>query len=110
VRAVPVPVADGSPDRFVYDAVDQLRHDLKTPLTTISARAYLLARSVRRSPSLTAEERARLLAGVVAIEEAVRAMVITIDGLGDKGADAPERDAGDAACGPARNAKCPGAS
>ena len=109
MRDVPVPAADGSPEGFVYDAVDQLRHDLKTPLTTISARAYLLARSVRRSPSLTPEERSRLLAGVVAIEEAVRAMVITIDSWDGKGADAPERDAGDAACGPVRHAKCPGA-
>ena len=110
MRAVPVPAADGSPEGLVYDAVDQLRHDLHTPLTTISARAYLLARSVRRSPSLTPEERARLLAGVVAIEEAVRAMVITIDGWAGKGADAPERDACDAACGPVRHAKCLGAS
>jgi hypothetical protein len=59
---------------------------------------------------LTTEERARMLAGVVAIEEAVRAMVITIDGLAGKGVDAPERDAFDAACGSVRNAKCPGAS
>ena len=89
MRDFPVPAVDGSPDGFVYHAVDQLRHDLKTPLTTISARAYLLARSVRRSPSLTTEERTRMFAGGVAIEEAVRAMVITIDGLSGKGADPP---------------------
>ena len=72
MRDVRSPAADGCPDGFVSDAVDQLRHDLKTPLTTIAARTHLLARGVRRSPSLTTEERARMLAGVVAIEEAVR--------------------------------------
>ena len=31
-----MPAADASPDGIVYDPLDQLRHDLKTPLTTIS--------------------------------------------------------------------------
>jgi signal transduction histidine kinase len=80
---------DDAPDGVVYGAVDQLRHDLKTPLTMIYAHAYLLARSVRRSSSLSDEERGTMLEGVVAIEEAVRAMVITIDGMAGSGADAP---------------------
>ena len=81
--------ADESPDGVVSDAVDQLRHDLKSPLTTIHGRAYLLARAVRRAPSLTEDERTRMLDGVAAIEEAVQAMVITIDGMAGRGRDAP---------------------
>jgi K+-sensing histidine kinase KdpD len=84
-----MPAADESPDEFVDDALDQLRHDLKTPLTLISARAYLLARGVRRSSSLSEGERGRMLDGVAAIEEAVRAMVIMIDGMAGRGGDAP---------------------
>ncbi len=34
-----MPAADDTPDGFVYDAADQLRHDLQTPLTTIHGRA-----------------------------------------------------------------------
>jgi signal transduction histidine kinase len=81
--------ADDSPDGFVYDALDQLRHDLKTPLTTIYAHAYLLARRVRRSSSLSDGERGTMLEGVATIEEAVRAMVITIDGMAGRGGGAP---------------------
>jgi len=67
------------------DPLDRLRHDLRSPLTTIRGRAYLLARAVRRAPSLTEEERARMLAGVAAIEAAVAAMVVVIDGIdGDR--------------------------
>ena len=73
------------------DPFDQLRHDLKTPLTTIHGRAQLLARSVRRSPSLSDAERARLLEGLVAIEAAVRVMVTVIDAMGAEGVgDAPD--------------------
>ena len=72
---------DDASGGIVYTAADQLRHDLKTPLTTIYAHAFLLARSVRRSPSLADEERAGMLAGVAAIEKALQAMVITIDGI-----------------------------
>ena len=79
--------ADDSPDGFVYDAIDQPRHDLKTPLTTISARAYLLGRAIRRSPSLADEERARMLPGVFAIETAVREMVTHIDAVGHAARD-----------------------
>ena len=67
------------------DPLDQLRHDLRSPLTTIRGRAYLLARAVRRAPSLTDDERTRMLAGVAAIEAAVAAMVVVIDGMdGDR--------------------------
>ena len=67
------------------DPLDLLRHNLRSPLTTIRARAYLLARAVRRAPSLSEEERTRMLAGVAAIETAVAAMVTVIEGLdGDR--------------------------
>jgi len=73
------------------DSLDRLRHDLRSPLTTIRGRAYLLARAVRRAPSLTEEERTRMLAGVTAIETAVAAMVTVIEGIeGDR--PAPDSD------------------
>ncbi len=84
-----MPAADDAPDGFVYGPYDQLRHDLKTPLTLIAARAYLLARRVRRSSSLSDEEQGRMLDGVAAIEEAVREMVIMIDGMAGSGGDGP---------------------
>ena len=74
------------------DPLDQLRHDLRSPLTTIRGRAYLLARAVRRAPSLTDEERTRMLTGVAAIETAVAAMVAVIECL-DGNRPAPGRDA-----------------
>jgi signal transduction histidine kinase len=77
--------ADESSDEVVYDAADQLRHDLLTPMTTISARAQLLARDIQRSPLLGEEERTRLLEGVAAIEAAVRAMVAVVDSIGAGG-------------------------
>ena len=77
--------ADGSPDGVVYNAADRLRHDLLTPVTTISGRAQLLARDIQRSPVLGAEERARLLEAVAAIEAAVRAMVAVVDSIGAGG-------------------------
>ena len=74
------------------DPLDQLRHDLRSPLTTIRGRAYLLARAVRRAPALSLEERTRMLAGVAAIETAVVAMVAVIEGIdGDR--PAPDSDA-----------------
>ena len=72
---------DETYDGRLHDPRDQLRHDLKTPLTTIRGRAYLLARAVRRAPALTDDERARMLAGVAAIEGAVGEMVTVIDGI-----------------------------
>jgi hypothetical protein len=77
-----MPAADNAPDGFVYDAADQLRHDLKSSLTTIHARAQLLGRHVRNSPALADGERAKMLDGVAAIESAVREMVTAIDGFG----------------------------
>jgi signal transduction histidine kinase len=74
------------------DPLDRLRHDLRSPLTTIRGRAYLLARAVRRAPSLTEEERTQMLGGVAAIEAAVAALVVVIDGIdGDR--PSPESDA-----------------
>ena len=69
------------------DLLDQVRHDLKTPLTTISGRAYLVGRAIRRSPSLTDEEQARMLEGLATIEATVRAMVMVIDAMGREGTD-----------------------
>jgi signal transduction histidine kinase len=75
---------DDTPPDGVHDPLDQLRHDLKTPLVTIHGRAQLLARSIQRSPSLANEERVRMLEGVAAIETAVRAMSAVIDAMGDE--------------------------
>ena len=79
-----MPTADDAPDGFVYDATDQLRHDLKTPLTTIYARAYLLGRAIRRASALSETEQAQMLEGVAAIEVAVRSMIAVVDGIGDE--------------------------
>jgi nitrogen-specific signal transduction histidine kinase len=67
-----------------YGPSDQLRHDLKSPLTTIHARAQLLARAVQRASSLTHEERMRMLPGLVEIQAAVREIVAVIDAMGDE--------------------------
>src|SRR5215218_1660935 len=67
------------------DPLDQLRRDLKTPLTTISGHAQLVGRAIRRSPSLSDEERAAMLEGLATIEAAVRVMVRSIDAMGRKG-------------------------
>ena len=76
------------------DPLEQLRHDLRSPLTTIQGRAYLLARAVRRAPSLAEDERTRMLAGVAAIETAVTAMVTVIEGIdGERPAPDSERAA-----------------
>jgi signal transduction histidine kinase len=79
--------ADDAFDGINYAPLDQLRHDLKTPLTTIHGRAQLLDRAIRRSHSLPEDERARMLAAIVAIEAAVRVMVSLIDSMGDAGSD-----------------------
>ena len=85
--------ADDAPDESIYGPFDQLRHDLKSPLTTIHGRAQLLGRAIRRCPSLPEDEQARMLAALVAIEAAVRAMVPLIDSMGDAGTDGT-RDTG----------------
>src|SRR4051812_24955543 len=64
---------------------DQLPHDLKTPLTTIHGRAQLLARAIRRSPSLAEQERVKMLENVAEIEATVRVMAGVIETIsGDK--------------------------
>ena len=83
---MPSPDAD---DALPLDALDQLQHDLKTSLTTISGHAQLLARAVRRAPSLTDEERGQMLEALATIEEEVRAMVSLVDALRRDGADGP---------------------
>ena len=75
--------ADTTSDGFDYDAADQLRHDLLSPLTTISARTQLLARDLRRSPTLAEDERGKMLASITAIEAEVRALCAVIDAMGD---------------------------
>jgi hypothetical protein len=67
-----------------YGPGDQLRHDLKSPLTTIHARAQLLGRAVQRATSLTDEERIRILAGLAEIQTSVLEMVAVIDAMGDE--------------------------
>ena len=79
--------ADEAPIGSIDNAADQLRHDLKTPLTVISGQAQLLARAIRRAPSLNDEDRTRLLAGVTTVESAVREMVVAIDGIGSSSRD-----------------------
>jgi hypothetical protein len=84
-----VHTADDAPDGIVYDAADQLRHDLLTPVSIISARAQLLARDIRRSPVLNEEERARLLEGVAAIQTALQTMCAVIDTIDRSPSDGP---------------------
>jgi signal transduction histidine kinase len=73
--------ADETDDGYLLDPLDQLRHDLRSPLTTIRGRAYLLARAVRRAPSLSDDERTRMLDGLAVIEAAVAAMAVVMDGI-----------------------------
>jgi signal transduction histidine kinase len=89
-----MPCADDLDNAPPPDVLDQLRHDLKTPLTTISGHAQLLGRVIRRSPSLTDAEQARMLRSLATIEQAVRAMVRVIDTMADDGADGSPDTAG----------------
>jgi hypothetical protein len=57
------------------DLRNQLQHGLNTSFTAIHSHAQLLARAVKRSPSLAEEELARMLKGLTTIETEVRAMV-----------------------------------
>jgi signal transduction histidine kinase len=77
----------GAQDGYPLNAIDQLRHDLKSPLTTIYGRAQLLSRTVQRSPSLSDEERAKMLAGLSVIESSVQRLVSVIDGLSRERSD-----------------------
>ena len=74
-------------DGKLHDPIQRLRHALKSPLTTIRGRAYLLARAVRRAPTLTEDERTRMLDGLTEIDTAVAAMVVVIDEIGDEHRD-----------------------
>ena len=76
--------ADTAPDGLVDDAADQFRHDLLSPLTTISTRTQLLARDLRRSPSLAEDERGKMLASITAIEAEVRGLCAVIDAMVDE--------------------------
>jgi signal transduction histidine kinase len=78
-----MPAVDESPDGCVADAVDQLRHELITPLTTISGRTQLLARLIWRSPTLVYEERVAMLEGITAIGTGVETLRAVIDRMGD---------------------------
>jgi nitrogen-specific signal transduction histidine kinase len=61
------------------DSFEQLRHDLLNPLATIRGRAQLLSRAVERSTAIDDNERARLLRGLAAIDQAVFAAVEVLD-------------------------------
>ena len=74
-------------DGQLHDPIRRLQHALKSPLTTIRGRAYLLARAVRRAPSLTEDERTRMLDGLAEIDAAVAAMVVVIDQIRDERED-----------------------
>jgi hypothetical protein len=87
--------ADVPPPDPPLDARDHLQHALKAPLTTIYGQAQLLARAVRRSPSLTEAERAGMLAGLLTIEAAVLALVAIIDTMGHEGISGEEHSAPD---------------
>ncbi len=74
------------------DAASRLRHDLRTPLTTISARSQLIARWTARSPTLGDGERSRTLASLAAIDTAVEQMLAIIDAIGGGDVVEPEND------------------
>jgi signal transduction histidine kinase len=74
---------DESPDGCVADAVDHLRHELITPLTTIAGRTQLLARLIWRSPTLVYEERVAMLEGITAIETGVETLRAVIDTISE---------------------------
>jgi signal transduction histidine kinase len=77
--------ADDSPDGVVSDPADRLRHDLLSPLTSISARNQRLARDIRRASSLHEKERTQMLASLTAIETAVQTLCAVIDTIGEVG-------------------------
>lgn len=62
----------------------QLRHDLLTPVTVISARVGMMERTVRRSDSMTDDERDRLLADARSIQAAILAVCAVVDGLAER--------------------------
>ena len=82
-----MPPTPDDPPLPVYGPGDQLRHDLKTPLTSLSGHAQLVARAIRRTPALTDNERARMLESLATIEAAVQIMVPLIEAIGREGAE-----------------------
>jgi hypothetical protein len=66
-------------DERALDARVRLQHHMKSPLTIIAGRCQLLTREIRRSPSLEDAERAKLLAGLAAIDAAVHQVVQVVD-------------------------------
>jgi signal transduction histidine kinase len=80
----------GAQDGYPLNAFDQLRHDLKSPLTTIYGRAQLMTRTIQRSPTLSVEEREKLLSGLAVIESSVQRLVSVIDGMNT--AQSPDRE------------------
>ena len=81
LRGISMSPGDDTPPYQSHDSLEQLQHDLKTPLTTIHGRAQLLIRAVRRSPTLADEERTRMLEGLASIETAVLTLTAMIDAL-----------------------------
>ncbi len=78
---LPMPHADDAPHEDDRDSRDQLHHDLMGSLATISGRAQLLTRFVRRSSTLADGDRERLVHGLAAIEAEVTVMVARLDTL-----------------------------
>lgn len=76
-----MPHADDPTIRDDLDPQTQLCHDLTGSLTTISGRAQLLTRVVRRSATLADGDRERLVNGLGAIEDEVVAMVARLGAL-----------------------------
>ena len=89
------------------EARDRLQHDLISPLTTISGRAQLLARMIRRSATLTEPERSTLLNGLATIEAAVRVQLTCIETLGRHGPDGRIRDEAEAMAAPELENRAP---
>lgn len=86
----PMPREPDTPSQDSPEPLDQLRHDLTSPLTTILGRTQLLARAIHRSLSLEEPERTAMPRSILAVELAVHEMVQAIDGIGREGeGDAP---------------------
>lgn len=64
------------------DALDLLRHDLKSPLTVIRGQAHLLRRRAVRFDGVDERDREWLLNCSTQIEAAVILLVGRIDGIG----------------------------
>lgn len=63
------------------EAVRQLQHDLRTPLTAIWGHVQLLQRRMRRSTTLSPAEREDLLANLAMMTMAIEAQRRTIDAI-----------------------------